>query len=330
MRILITGANGLLGANVAHTLFREGETVVLFVRPNADLTSVRDLPCEIIYGDIQDADAVANAVKQVDAVVHSASTTDMNPHPFSFYEGININGTKNVIRALLASPGKRLIYVSTANTFAPGSKAVPGNELNGFSFFDYNSGYINSKYIAQQLVLESVERQDLDAIVINPTFMLGAYDAKPSSGKIILFGLRPGITFCPPGGKNFVDVRDVANGIHAALYEGKKGHCYLVAGENLTYKEFFRMLNDVTGKQHRMIVIPKFIMYIAGVIGSALNSLNFNKVSFNLTNVRLLSIDNYYTGVKAQSAFRLKPTPVRSAISAALEWFSHNGQIKTL
>ncbi|HEY0741543.1 MAG TPA: NAD-dependent epimerase/dehydratase family protein [Chryseosolibacter sp.] len=329
MKVLITGANGLLGANVAHTLFRAGEQVVLFVRPNADLSSIADLPCEVIFGDIQDADAVWRAVQQVDAVVHAASTTDMTPQPFAYYESININGTKNVTNALLASPGKRLIYVSTANTFAPGSKALPGNELNGFSFFDFNSGYINSKYIAQQIVLESVERHGLDAVVVNPTFMLGAYDAKPSSGKIILFGIRPGITWCPPGGKNFVSVRDVANGIHAALYEGKKGQCYLLTGENLSYKEFFRMLHDTTGSSSRLVVIPKPLMIVGGMIGSAMNALNLRKVSFNLTNVRLLSVENYYSGIKAQTEFRLRLTPVKVAIAEALEWFKNNGLIKT-
>lgn len=328
MRVLITGANGLLGANVAHLLFRKGERVLLFVRLNADLTGVKDLPCEIIYGDIQDADAVANAVAQADAVVHSASTTDMSPHPFSFYESINVNGTKNIIRALLASPGKRLIYVSTANTFAPGSKEVPGTELNGFSFFDYNSGYINSKYIAQQLVLESVERDNLDAVIVNPTFILGAYDAKPSSGKIILYGLRSGVTWCPPGGKNFVSALDVAGSIRAALYSGKKGHCYLLAGENLSYKEFFGLLNDVTGKKSRLFVIPKFMMYIGGVMGSILNALNFSKASFNLTTAKLLSIDNYYSGMKGQKEFGIETNPVRDAIKQALEWFSTNDMIE--
>lgn len=328
MKILITGANGLLGANIARTFFRAGEQVILFVRPNADLSSVIDLPCQIIYGDIQDADAVAKAVDEVDAVVHAASTTDMNPHPFSFYEAVNINGTKNVLQALLKSPGKRLVHVSTANTFAPGSKNNPGTELNAFSFFDYNSGYINSKYISQQLVLEAVERHQLDAVVINPTFMIGAYDAKPSSGKIILFGLRPGVTWCPPGGKNFVSVRDVAEGALAALYKGKKGHCYLMAGENLTYKEFFVLLHDLTGTKRRMIVIPKPIMFLAGLVGSALNLLNFKNVSFNLTNVRLLSIENYYSGMKAQSEFDLRSTPVSISIGEALDWFRDNGKIK--
>ena len=328
MRVLITGANGLLGANVARVLFRAGEQIVLFVRPNAGLTGVVDLPCQIIYGDIQDAEAVANAVNQVDAVIHAAATTDMNPHPFSYYESININGTKNVIRAMVANTGKRLIYVSTANTFAPGRKRVPGNELNGFSFFNYNSGYINSKYIAQQIVLESVEKYNLDAVVINPTFMIGAYDAKPSSGKIILFGLRSRLTWCPPGGKNFVCVHDVAKGVRTALYQGKKGHCYLMAGENLSYKEFFHTLNEVTGEKHRIIVVPKAILYAAGIIGSFLNLLNFTKVTFNLTNIRLLSIDNYYSGAKAQLEFSLKATPVKFAIAEALEWFNNNGYIK--
>lgn len=328
MKILITGANGLLGSNVARELIRAGEDVKLFVRPMADLRSVADLPCEIIYGDIQDAEEVLAAVKNVDAVIHAASSTDMVSQPFEHYESVNVNGTTNIVRAMLAFPGKRLIYVSTSNTFAPGNKRTPGNELNSFSFFNYDSGYINSKYIAQQMVIESVEKQNLDAVIVNPTFMIGAYDTKPSSGKIILFGLKSGVKWCPPGGRNFVNVRDVAKGIHKALHHGKKGHCYLLAGENLSFKEFFHTVSKVTGEKIRMIVVPEFIMLAAGMIGSVLNSLHLRKVWFSLTNIRLLTIGNYYSGAKAASEFNLQPTPVKHAIEEAVEWFNNNGYIK--
>jgi dihydroflavonol-4-reductase len=328
MRILITGANGLLGSNLARVMLKAGEKVTLFVRPTADLTSIADLPCEIIYGDILDADALSKAIENVDAVIHAASTTDMYPHPYSFYESVNVNGTKNILQIMHASPGKRLIYVSTANTFAPGTKQRPGNEMNAFNFFNYGSGYITSKYVAQQTVLEYVKKHHLDAVVVNPTFMIGPYDAKPSSGEIILFGLKSGLQWCPPGGKNFVSVVDVANGIRSALYRGKKGQCYLLAGENLSFREFFQRLNEIAHRKGRIVVLPKIIMYVAGVIGNVLNVLKFRKVQVTLTNMRLLCMDNYYTGAKAESELGLKISPIRDAIEEAVTWFTNHGYIK--
>ncbi|NJK94820.1 MAG: NAD-dependent epimerase/dehydratase family protein [Bacteroidales bacterium] len=116
-----------------------------------------------------------------------------------------------------------MIYVSTANTFGYGSKLKPANELSEFSFFNFNSGYIMSKFIAQQHVLREIEKSQLPVVIVNPAFMIGPYDSKPSSGKIILMGLDKKIQFCPPGGKSFVDVRDAAVAVCNAITMGKNG-----------------------------------------------------------------------------------------------------------
>ena len=100
-------------------------------------------------------------------------------------------------------------------------------------------------------------------------FIIGAYDSKPSSGKILLFGVRHGVQWCPAGGKNFVHASDVARGIVNALTMGRVGECYLLAGENLTYKEFFLLLNKIAGRKRLLIKIPKGIIHLAGALADA-------------------------------------------------------------
>jgi dihydroflavonol-4-reductase len=171
-------------------------------------------------------------------------------------------------------------------------------------------------------VLSQVNDRRLNAVIVNPTFMVGPYDSKPSSGKIILLGLKQGIQWYPPGGKNFVHVGDVAKGIYSALVCGKQGHCYLLAGENLSYKEFFDQLNMHIGRKPIQILIPKPGLYLAGVFGGIWNLTNtHHHVALNLTNAKLLCLGNYYTGRKAQQAFNLTTTPIGDAIKDALEWF---------
>jgi dihydroflavonol-4-reductase len=156
-KILITGANGFLGSNLTRELFRLGYEIKLLVRPGANLKGLADIPAAIYFGHIDNATQVSEAVAGCAIVIHAASITDQWRIGFAEYERINFTATQYIVEACLQHNVERFIYVSTANTIEPGSKENPGTELNGFSFFKANSGYINTKYLAQQYVLEQVQ-----------------------------------------------------------------------------------------------------------------------------------------------------------------------------
>lgn len=323
-KILVTGANGFLGSNLTRELFRIGYDVKIMVRPSANLKAISDIPCEIFFGNIDNKQDVSQAVAGCSIVIHAASITEQWTISFDEYEKINFTGTKNIVEACIAQKVDRLIYVSTANTMGPGSKNNPGSELNGFTHFNANSGYINTKYLAQQYVLEQVENKQLPAIIVNPAFMIGPNDNKPSSGKLILYGLQKKILFYPPGGKNFVYINDVCQGIVNAIDKGKPGNCYLLAGHNLSYREFFTLLNHLAKEPKIMIKIPAFILKFAGMLGSANERLTGRPGKLNNTAAYLLCLNNYYSGKKSERELHVQYTPVSDAISSALAWFKEN------
>ncbi len=327
MKVLVTGANGLLGVNLVRALIQANMEVKAFVRPSANLKSLKDVPCQLWRGDIQVYEDLYKALSDCDAVVHAASTTSVLPMDFAYYKKINFNSTKNIVQAVLHQNNKKLIYVSTANVFGPGSKENPGSESSPFTLGHYKSGYINSKYMAQQYVLKNVVEYNLNAVVVNPTFIIGPYDSKPSSGKMILHGLNHGIQWYPSGGKNFVHVQDVAQGIIRALHMGRNGHCYLLTGENLTYQEFFSQLNQVSGRKPFQIRVPKALIRAAGGVSDVWSTLMNQPLAFNKTNAQLLCLDNYYTGEKAAQEFSLQTTPVKKGIEEAVSWFRKENYI---
>lgn len=324
MKVLITGGNGFLGSNVARELFRRGYEVKLMMRSTADASVVADIPCEIYHGDIGNPQDVLMAVRGCDYVVHTASITQQWAVTFKEYELINVTGTINVVNACLEHNVKKLVHVSTANTIGPGNKVKPANELNSFTLLHVNSGYINSKYIAQQYVLEQIERKNLPAIIVNPTFMIGQNDVKPSSGKIILHGINKRLVFYPPGGKNFVHINDVCTGISNALERGKIGDCYLLAGENLTYKEFFELLNEVAGQDPTMVCIPQFVLKMMGIMGTLVGVLRKTSGKLTYSSAYMLCLYNYYSGKKSERELFVKYTPIDKAIGSALTWFKEN------
>jgi dihydroflavonol-4-reductase len=240
---------------------------------------------------------------------------------------VNVTGTLNMLEASSKHPVKKFIFVSTANTFGHGTKASPGNENMPAKYPFTSSGYAISKAKAQELVIEYASRGILDAVVVNPTFMLGPYDAKPSSGRIITMMHNRKIAPVPPGGKNFVHVADVASGICNAIDRGKSGSCYLLANENLSYSEFYAKLAMATGKSfHQLKLSPQFLN-VLGSIGTLAVKSGFRS-SLNLNNAKILCVGNYYTSAKAVSELGLPQTPVDIAIADALEWFSQSGYIK--
>ena len=327
MKVLVTGANGFLGANLVRELVQSGILVKAFVRHSANLKGLYDVPCEICRGDINSYDDVQKALQDCDSVVHAASTTSVAPLDFAIFERINVDSTKIIVQAALSQGNKRMVQVSTAAAFGAGSKENPGTEQSRFALREFRSGYVNSKVMAQEHVLKSVTTHGLNAVVINPTFMIGPYDIKPSSGKIILQGLTRGIQWCPKGGKNFVHVNDVARAIARALQTQEMGECYLIAGENLTYKEFFSKLNTIAGRNRIQLVLPRTIFRSVGSVVELWNKITGERKPFTKSNAEILTLDNYYSGEKATRALDIKPTSVDNAIRDALQWFRKENYI---
>ena len=327
MKILLTGASGLLGANIAHELHQRGHTIRVLARPGSNLQTISTLPYELASGDVTDIDSVRKATKGCDAVIHAAAVTGPSPTHFSFYEPVNLQGTINMVEAAREYEVQRFIYVSTADTLGFGSKEQPGDEWSEYGLYKFDSGYANSKYLAQQYVLEQAALNVFPAIVVNPSFLIGPFDQKPSTGKIILRGLGSGMQFCPPGGKSFISVKDAAYAIGQALTKGEIGECYLLGGENLSFGEFFQVLNDVTGHRGIQITIPGWLLRGLGYTAGAFSWLSNGNGDFNAVNARLLCQGYYYNCDKARRELDLPQTPIREAIREAVEWFLDAGML---
>lgn len=326
-KVLVTGANGFLGANLCRMLYNQGYEVSIFVRKHAALQHLEDVPCKIIYGNVDQADEVAQAVAGQDIVVHAASITAQHGVSFDLYERVNVVATSVIVDACLQHRVSKFIYVSTANTIAPGSMQEPGTELNGFALFKANSGYINTKYLAQQYVLEQVMRHSLPAVVVNPTFMIGPNDNKPSSGQMILYGLNKKVIFYPSGGKNFVHILDVCQGIVKAIEVGKPGSCYLLAGENLSYASFFSKLNKVAGQKPVMIKIPAVMLKLGAALGSLVQRWTRKPQRLTRSAAYMLCLNNYYSGKKSELELQMRYRTVDEAIAEAYHWFHEQGMV---
>lgn len=328
MKTLVTGANGLLGSNVVRELLNRGHEVKALVRKGADTRTLKGLDVEFFYGDLLEKEQLAGACEGCDYVIHSAGKIAGLQTKFSDFSEINIQGTKNIVKAAEAAGVKRMVHVSSNCVFSGGTLEEPGTELSEFTGFRFNSGYVNSKYLAQQWVLSEVEKTGFPIVVVNPTIMIGPYDAKPGSSDIILKVLKDQLQLCPEGGKNFVDARDAAVATCNALTMGTPGECYLLTGENLTFAELFGRINRIYGKSAMRLLVPATILKGAGLVGNAIRAIVHHDIPLNLVNMRQLAYESYFSGNKAIRVLKLQQRPIDDAIRDAISWFISNGYLK--
>lgn len=326
MKVLVTGANGLLASNLVRELLEAGYEVRGMVRESSNLLSLKKVEIELFTGEITNVSDVRQAFAGCEVVVHAAANTSQWPTHFEAYKKANIDATGLMLEEAVRRGVGKFIFVSSANAFDSGSKANPGTEESPFSNVG-KSGYMMSKFMAQNMALDEYRQSGLPVVVVNPTFMLGKYDAKPSSGRIILMAQGKSLMAYPPGGKNFVHVADVAKGIVNALKLGSPGQCYLLANENLSYKEFFEKLWMVSGRPKKMIGLPKFAVHVAGGLGSFFESVSRRPAKLNAVNASLVCADNYYSSKKAVDKLNMPQTAVSQAIEDALEWFGQYGYL---
>ncbi len=324
-RVLVTGANGLFGANIVRELNRRGYAVRAMVRKNSNLLSLKGADYELVRGDITVPGDVQKAVKGCDYVIHTAALTALARADFARFREVNVDAVRTIVAAAKNYGIKRFIYVGTANCFTNGTLENPGDETTGFMPWLRSNPYAMTKFMARRYVIEQAEKHGFPAIVVSPTFLIGPYDAKPSSGTLLLYAVKNRVLFTPAGGKSFTDVQNAAIATVNALTMGRIGEVYLLAGKNMTYRDFFRTVEKITRRHKILVPVSRTIINTAGSLASAAEKLLGRPLAFNATNARLLTLDNYFTGAKAEKELNLPPTDIEKAIEKAIEWFKTNG-----
>ncbi len=322
--ILVTGADGLLGSNLVRELVRRNYQVRAFVLPDSPSKSLEGLPVEFCYGCILNPDSLEKAMKGMEGVIHAAACTQCWPTRSRKIMDVNLEGTRHLIQVCSKATISKLVFISSASAFGFGSKSKPGDESTPFVGNKYGMDYIDSKYKAQQELLEAVKKNRLPATVINPTFMLGPFDSKPLGGRLILEMHRGGLCLCPPGGKNFVFVKDVATAIANALERGKIGECYITGHENLTYRVAFSRIAKALVLPPPKLEMPAPLIKLAGRAGSFVASIRGKRPLLSFPMAKISCDFQFFSSEKAVRELDMPQTPIEVAAREAFDWFKMN------
>lgn len=327
--VLITGATGLLGANIARVLAERGYSLRVLVRKSSNLKALEGVKAELCHGDVTDKDSILKALDGCKYAVHAAALVSMWAGHLKQMEEVNVGGTKNFLEAC-KTYGKleKIVHVSTVDAIGMRSRENPSDEAVPWDYSQYRNGYALTKKKAQDIAL-SYASEGLPVVIVNPTYMFGAHDTKPSSGQMIIEVVKGRARFYTTGGNNFVDVLDVASGVANVLEKGKIGELYILGNDsyNLTYKEIFELIADVTKSPKPIAPLPKPLALFGGFALDKISML-FNKpTSISYASAFMGYQPHYFTSKKAQRELNLPQSPVERAVERAYKWFKENGYL---
>jgi dihydroflavonol-4-reductase len=325
MKVLLTGADGLLGSNLVRVLLQRGHAVRVLLWTNSSSKTLDGLDIERHYGDILSPETLDPAVSGCDAVIHAAAMTNIWPQRSEQIRRVNIEGTRNIIDAVLRKNIGRMIYVGSASSVNARAK---GEESSSFPGARFKLDYIDSKYEALNLVLGSVRDRGLPAIAILPTFMIGPYDSLPSSGKMILQVVRGRMKFYTRGGRNFVYVNDVANAIANSLTEGRIGKYYITGNENLTYREFFGKTAGIVNRPKPFISVPDWLIISIGYLGTMTGKIFGKEPLITFPMAKISCEKQFVSSDEAVSELHMPVTRIETAIHECYKWFIDNHYVK--
>lgn len=325
MITLVTGATGLVGNNVVRRLVAQGRPVRVLARATADPRPLADLPqVERFEGDVRDRKAVLGAVEGAGAVVHAAASVHIGWSGLAEAQAINVEGTRNVAEAA-RSAGARLVHVSSIDALAMWRGGEPVTEQTPIES-GIRIPYVITKRAAENVVRELVQ-QGLWAAIVNPGFMIGPYDWKPSSGQMLLSVARGWGLWVPTGGNCFCDVRDVADGILSALERAHPGERYILGGHMLSYRQAWRVFAEVSGGTPPVFPIGPMIRYGAGYVGDIIGKLTGREPIVNSAATAIASRKRVFSSAKAEAELGYKVRPLRESAADAWQWFQQNGYV---
>lgn len=324
MNILLLGATGLLGRNVLNLLLDEGHKVVVLIRNRHGIREITSDALTIVEGSLTDYPTLQKAATGCQAVINCAGTTDMSLLHYEDYLPINSDLCLLLTKLTETTDTKTIVHISTANTIGYGSPDNPADENEIMREPFASSFYARSKREGEKHLINTAQKNpDCHIIILNPGFMIGPWDAKPSSGRLLLAGYRKPLMVAPSGGKSFVAVNDVAAAALAALTHGRNGERYLITGVDLSLHDFYLLQAKICGYRQHVITIPRWLLSIAGSMGDMIRRL---KISTQLSsnNIRQLTVMEYYSCQKAIDELGYKITSLEKAINEFFLWQSNN------
>ena len=331
MQVLVTGATGFVGGNLARELWHRGYQVRALVRAGSDTLTIRGTDIHQVEGDLLDRESLSKAMADCEGVFHCAAAYTFWSRDPQKVRRTNVEGTVNVLECARDAGVERVVYTSTVSTIGVPADGCLGDESTPLSRGTLHGHYKQSKFDAEKEAMR-LAAEGVPVVVVNPTTPVGPWDVKPTpTGKIILDFLRRRIPAYLATGMNLVDVADVCSGHITALERGRIGQRYILGNRNVTLKELFAMLSQITGLSAPRVRLPYWLVVGAGYAEQAISAgLLRREPLIPVEGVLASRKPAWVSSQRAITELELPQSPVEGALEKAAEWYAANGYVRNV
>ncbi len=326
--IVVTGATGHVGNVLLRELAAHGAAHLRAVlEPGESSARLENLDVQTVEADMREYNALLTAFEGADVVFHLAGIVSIGSTGMARLREVNVEGTRNVIAACRAANVRRLIYTSSVHAFVELPAGTCLDETTAIDPGRVHGPYATTKAEATLLVFAAA-REGLDAVVLFPSGIIGPYDFRPSeTGQLIIDCFQGRLKAYVEGAYNFVDVRDVVQGLISAATKGRRGEGYILSGHEVTVKELLSTVELLTGaRAPRWRLHFGFTRAVCFLI-PVYYWLKRERPLFTTYSLDVLASNCLMSHAKAQRELGFSPRPFEQTIADTLSWFRRAGML---
>ena len=322
-KYLVTGATGFLGRAVVEALARRGARVHALVLHDDPYINLLPKEVHTVIGDVYAENSLTDFFADADGrtcVIHCAGIVSVASRPGAKLYQVNVGGTWRVLRQCMKRNVERLIHVSSVHAIPEKPKGCIITEDCEFSPGLVDGDYAKSKATATELVFAAAER-GLNTSIVFPSGIIGPGDLQGGSftsmAKSFLAGKLP---LAVRGGYDFVDVRDVANGLLACSESGEPGKGYILSGHYVTIRKMLQLVGKTAKLNYRPICLPLGLAKLAAPYYERRSLKDRKPLFYTPYSVSVLDSNGRFSHAAASERFAYQPRPVEETLRDMTAW----------
>lgn len=318
---LITGATGFLGRMVAKQLAMQQKKVVGLRLPGDKAHLLPEVEYQI--GDITKPYTLEKFIGQADGkeavVIHCAGLVTVAAENSEVWK-VNVDGTRNIVDMCEKHKIAKFLYVSSVHAIREAETGRVIKEETMFSASEVRGIYGKSKAEATAYVLKAAER-GLNAMIVHPSGMIGPDDFPGGYMTEMVKAYLKGYFPCAiKGGYDFVDVRDVADGIVKCIENGRTGETYILSNEYITVQRMFEILSRITGKKKPHGAIPLKVARLFAPFFEKIERAAGSPLLVTPYSVYTLGSNGYFSHDKAEKELGYSVRPIEETLADVVMW----------
>jgi dihydroflavonol-4-reductase len=318
---LVTGATGHIGNVLVRELVKRGARVRPLVLTEAELTPLRDLDIDIVIGNVLDKDSLLAAFKDVENVFHLAGIISIMPGRDDFVHDVNVNGTYNMLETAKNQKIKKFIHTSSIHAFKRIPLGVAVDENVPIDHPSAVAAYDQSKAEATLAVIEAAQK-GIPAVIVCPTGVIGPYDFKGSEMGVLIQGwMQHKVNFLIEGNYDFVDVRDVVQGMILTRDKGRTGQVYILSGELIRVRDLWKLVKELMDVRSYIINIPMRIAAFVARFTQFYYRVTRSKPRFTTYSIETLHTNAVISNSKARNKLGYRPRSLHESIADTVKWW---------